>query len=496
MTVYNVNLGIGRASSGVEYAQAYRYQLLKGLKIPQKYIFLDMMPNSSVYNLARNIGIDRRSVLWFYDVLRGSRVRKSILTLDSFLYGINELEFSDIDDSNPEKVYFKKSESDYIVAYKDELSTGNVYNRLEFVVDYCLVKKEFISGKYVYCTEYYTPKDGKAFLYKREFLSDDGKVVLEEFVQDLDNSSFLYQGKFYATKESLLGVFLEKLNIKKSDWVLLDRSTGTGKAVFTLKQRIGFKLGVVVHAEHFIRDNANKYGYLWNNYYDYQFRNKDLVDAFISSTELQTKTLKEQLGLGSKAVTIPAGYLKELKGKDNLERDKSKFITVSRLSDEKNLDLLIKAFAKVAKKYPITLDVYGEGVERKKLQELIDSLGMGTSIILKGHHNVENIYKDYSTYLSASYAEGFGLSLMEAIGSGLVIGGFDAHYGNTEFVHGTKGGLLVELPMGDYTDSDVNRLSRVVEELYLHSLDRKAVYKKAKGYLQGNVAKKWKGLLK
>ena len=32
MTVYNINLGIGWASSGVEYAQAYRAQLLKMMK--------------------------------------------------------------------------------------------------------------------------------------------------------------------------------------------------------------------------------------------------------------------------------------------------------------------------------------------------------------------------------------------------------------------------------------------------------------------------------
>ncbi len=31
MTVYNINLGIGWASSGVEYAQAYRAQLLRNI---------------------------------------------------------------------------------------------------------------------------------------------------------------------------------------------------------------------------------------------------------------------------------------------------------------------------------------------------------------------------------------------------------------------------------------------------------------------------------
>ena len=43
MTVYNINLGIGWASSGVEYAQAYRAQLLRRIQQPAKFIFMDMI---------------------------------------------------------------------------------------------------------------------------------------------------------------------------------------------------------------------------------------------------------------------------------------------------------------------------------------------------------------------------------------------------------------------------------------------------------------------
>ena len=36
MTVYNINLGIGWASSGVEYAQAYRSRIFKNTGIKAK----------------------------------------------------------------------------------------------------------------------------------------------------------------------------------------------------------------------------------------------------------------------------------------------------------------------------------------------------------------------------------------------------------------------------------------------------------------------------
>nr|AIA90763.1 DUF1975 [uncultured Streptococcus sp.] len=43
MTVYSFNLGIGWASSGVEYAQAYRAKVLRELKQPAKFIFTDLI---------------------------------------------------------------------------------------------------------------------------------------------------------------------------------------------------------------------------------------------------------------------------------------------------------------------------------------------------------------------------------------------------------------------------------------------------------------------
>ena len=43
MTVYNINFGIGWASSGVEYAQAYRSKLLREINQPAKFIFLDFI---------------------------------------------------------------------------------------------------------------------------------------------------------------------------------------------------------------------------------------------------------------------------------------------------------------------------------------------------------------------------------------------------------------------------------------------------------------------
>ena len=39
MTIYNINFGIGWASSGVEYAQAYRAKLLRRTNQDTKFVF-------------------------------------------------------------------------------------------------------------------------------------------------------------------------------------------------------------------------------------------------------------------------------------------------------------------------------------------------------------------------------------------------------------------------------------------------------------------------
>ena len=43
MTVYNINIGIGWASSGVEYAQSYRSRIFKKTGIKAKLVFMDMV---------------------------------------------------------------------------------------------------------------------------------------------------------------------------------------------------------------------------------------------------------------------------------------------------------------------------------------------------------------------------------------------------------------------------------------------------------------------
>ena len=66
MTVYNINLGIGWASSGVEYAQAYRSTIFKNTGIKAKFVFMDMFLQDNLSDLTRNMGFEDEDVIWLF----------------------------------------------------------------------------------------------------------------------------------------------------------------------------------------------------------------------------------------------------------------------------------------------------------------------------------------------------------------------------------------------------------------------------------------------
>ena len=108
------------------------------------------------------------------------------------------------------------------------------------------------------------------------------------------------------------------------------------------------------------------------------------------------------------------------------------------------------------------------------------------------------MYKRYEAYISGSTSEGFGLTLMEAVGSGLPIIGFDVRYGNQNFIDDGQNGY--KIPVHDRMEKKerVEELARRIILLFKES-DLEAFhqhsYEKAKGYLTEEVEKRWIKLL-
>lgn len=88
MTVYNINLGIGWASSGVEYAQAYRSTIFKNTGIKAKFVFMDMFLQDNLSDLTRNMGFADEDIIWLYSYFTDLKIAPTTYTvkdLEKFL---------------------------------------------------------------------------------------------------------------------------------------------------------------------------------------------------------------------------------------------------------------------------------------------------------------------------------------------------------------------------------------------------------------------------
>ncbi len=93
------------------------------------------------------------------------------------------------------------------------------------------------------------------------------------------------------------------------------------------------------------------------------------------------------------------------------------FICVARLSPEKSLPTLLKAYAELRESYPmVTLSIYGDGPERKKLEKLCRSLGISFDDTFRGRvPQVGSRMLESDALILPSIFEGFGMVLLEAM---------------------------------------------------------------------------------
>ena len=200
------------------------------------------------------------------------------------------------------------------------------------------------------------------------------------------------------------------------------------------------------------------------------------------------------MGISPKIVTIPVGSIDELKYPEEKRKSYS-LITASRLADEKHVDWLIEAVAGAKNVISdITLDIYGKGGEESHLQRRIKELGAQEYIHLCGQQNLTEVYQNYEAYVSASQSEGFGLTLLEAIAAGLPIIGFDARYGNQNFIDSEENGYKISVDDHMDSKSKIHALEKCMIRLFTEA-DLEAFhthsYQKAEKYLTSEVEHLW-----
>jgi len=130
---------------------------------------------------------------------------------------------------------------------------------------------------------------------------------------------------------------------------------------------------------------------------------------------------------------------------DSIGAEGGLIVAVTRFTEQKRVDVLIEAFARVVQQAPqARLEIYGEGPLQGRIERLIESLGISSSVEIHGpvpQESLRTVYNRASVVVLNSQREGFGLALSEAMMCGAAVVGVRSG-GITDIIEHEKTGLL------------------------------------------------------
>ncbi|MBL1272203.1 MAG: glycosyltransferase [Oceanospirillales bacterium] len=150
------------------------------------------------------------------------------------------------------------------------------------------------------------------------------------------------------------------------------------------------------------------------------------TEEYLRMIGVKTPTFVQPTGIEYKRFqTVTDGEITELRKTLKLN-DEVVFISVSRLSNEKNIDFMIEAISALRQETnkPFHFLIIGDGHQKDRLQNKIQELGLETSITLAGAIPPDDMavwYRLGDAFLFASKSETQGMVILEAMAAGLPV---------------------------------------------------------------------------
>ncbi|MBB5121559.1 hypothetical protein AF335_22580 [Streptomyces eurocidicus] len=168
------------------------------------------------------------------------------------------------------------------------------------------------------------------------------------------------------------------------------------------------------------------------------------LDGFLTVTEQDATAYRARLPRLPRLVrclpnVVPAPDVEPSDGTSRI------VVGVGRLVPAKRFDLLIRAFAAMSAERPgWSLRIYGRGPDRARLRALVEALGLSDRAFLMGPHpTTETEWAKAAIGVSASDAESFGLTVVDAMHCGVPVISTDCPVGPRELItHGVDGVLV------------------------------------------------------
>ena len=170
---------------------------------------------------------------------------------------------------------------------------------------------------------------------------------------------------------------------------------------------------------------------------------------------------------GAKAISIHNPLLAPATPISPRQNTRKRVITMSRLSMEKRVEWLVRAFASIAERHPDwDLEIYGHGPQRNFLEHLAEDLAPRGRIRVCGFSNdAYRVLSNADIFVSASWIEGYGNSIWEALACGVPVIAIDAGPSIRKLVRHETDGLVVN---GD----GVPELAAALERLMSDDVER------------------------
>ncbi|RJR16481.1 glycosyltransferase [Candidatus Microgenomates bacterium] len=139
------------------------------------------------------------------------------------------------------------------------------------------------------------------------------------------------------------------------------------------------------------------------------------------SNSSRNEIVKSGLGIADDVVVIPPGIARNAFARMKKDQDPH-FVYVGRLKPYKNIDVLLQAFQKIQKKYPVSkLTIAGDGESKKALELLTRQLSLNQKVSFLGRVSNEQkreVLARAWALIQPSSFEGWGMTVIEANAAG------------------------------------------------------------------------------
>jgi glycosyltransferase involved in cell wall biosynthesis len=217
------------------------------------------------------------------------------------------------------------------------------------------------------------------------------------------------------------------------------------------------------------------------------------VSALVTLTDADRAAYQDLLGAaGPPVLAIPNAVPDVPLGPG--DPSAHRLIAAGRLMHQKGFDLLLEAFATVAADHPDwSLDIFGRGSHRARLEQTVVDLGVGGQVRINAPTDrLGERMRDASIYVLSSRFEGFPMVLLEAMAAGLAVVSFDCPTGPGEILTDGISGLLV--PAQD-VPAMAAALDRLMSDESLRRRLAAAAPEAVRPYSSQAVGRRWDELL-